>query len=70
MGSAVLSDVARAVRTWSMTEGREIFQPSGHVTDSYGQLAFTDEAQRARLPESIHKALPRSAPLILPAAVP
>jgi glutamine synthetase len=43
-----------------MTEGKSVFQPNGHITDVYGQLAFTDEAQRARLPKSIHKALKRT----------
>ncbi|MFN8057617.1 MAG: glutamine synthetase III [Vicinamibacterales bacterium] len=60
MGSAVLTEVAKAVRNWSMTEGRNFSAPPTDPIGQFGRLAFTDEVQRARLPKAAYKALRRT----------
>src|SRR5687768_5963840 len=56
MGSAALSEAAKSIVDWSMTEGREL-TPLSKATDVFGSLVFNDKAQQERLPKPAYRAL-------------
>jgi glutamine synthetase len=59
MGSAAAADAIRSISQWSTTLGRTI-TPGRKATDEFGSLTFNDEAQRARLPKDVYRALRRA----------
>src|SRR5688572_11343989 len=56
MGSAALSEAAKSIRDWSVTEGRAPVTPSKSA-EAYASLVFNDKAQQERLPKPIYRAL-------------
>ncbi len=56
MGSAALSDAIKAIRDWSITEGRTPVTP-GKAADLFGSLVFNDKVQQERLPKPAYRAL-------------
>jgi len=56
MGSAALSEAAKSIRDWSITEGRTAVTP-GKATELFGSLVFNDKAQQERLPKPAYRAL-------------
>ena len=59
MGSAASGDAIRHISQWS-TNPKPGTAPSKKATDEFGSLTFNDEAQRARLPKDVYRALRRS----------
>ena len=59
MGSAASGDAIRHISQWSTIPTRA--PPSTKkASDDFGSLTFNDEAQRARLPKDVYRALRRS----------
>jgi glutamine synthetase len=56
MGSAALSEAAKSIRDWSITEGRAAQVPSKSV-EAYASLVFNDKVQQERLPKPVYRAL-------------
>ena len=56
MGSAALSEAAKSIRDWSMTEGRAL-APAVKAADVFGSLVFNDKVQQERLPKPAYRAL-------------
>jgi glutamine synthetase len=59
MGSATSGDAIRHIRQWS-TNPKPSTAPLKKASDDFGSLTFNDEAQRARLPKDVYRALRRS----------
>ena len=61
MGSASTGDAIRNMGHWSSTLGqRTASAATNKMTDEFGSLTFNDEAQRARLPKDVYRALRRA----------
>ena len=61
MGSASTGDAIRNMSHWSNTLGqRPVSAAAKKMTDEFGSLTFNDEAQRARLPKDVYRALRRA----------
>ena len=61
MGSASTGDAIRNMSHWSHTLGqRTVSAAAKKMTDEFGSLTFNDEAQRARLPKDVYRALRRA----------
>jgi glutamine synthetase len=59
MGSAASGDAIRHISQWS-TNPKSSTGPLKKASDDFGSLTFNDEAQRARLPKDVYRALRRS----------
>ena len=59
MGSAASGDAIRHINEWS-TNPKTGAASTRKATDDFGSLTFNDEAQRARLPKDVYRALRRS----------
>ena len=59
MGSAASGDAIRHISQWS-TNPKQNTVPLKTASDDFGSLTFNDEAQRARLPKDVYRALRRS----------
>ena len=59
MGSASSADAIRSISRWSATAIRPA-APGRKATEDFGSLTFNDEAQRARLPKDVYRALRRA----------
>ncbi len=58
MGSASTGDAIRNISHWGNTLGqRPASAATKKMTDEFGSLTFNDEAQRARLPKDVYRAL-------------
>ncbi len=61
MGSASSGDAIRNMSHWGTTLGqRTTSAATKKMTDEFGSLTFNDEAQRARLPKDVYRALRRA----------
>jgi glutamine synthetase len=61
MGSASTGDAIRNISQWGNTLGqRPASAATKKMTDEFGSLTFNDEAQRARLPKDVYRALRRA----------
>ncbi len=61
MGSASSGDAIRNMSHWGNTLGqRTVSSATKKMTDEFGSLTFNDEAQRARLPKDVYRALRRA----------
>jgi glutamine synthetase len=61
MGSASSGDAIRNINHWGNTLGqRTTAAATKKMTDEFGSLTFNDEAQRARLPKDVYRALRRA----------
>jgi len=61
MGSASTGDAIRNMSHWGNTLGqRPASAATKKMTDEFGSLTFNDEAQRARLPKDVYRALRRA----------
>jgi glutamine synthetase len=61
MGSASSGDAIRNISHWGNTLGqRTVSSATKKMTDEFGSLTFNDEAQRARLPKDVYRALRRA----------
>jgi glutamine synthetase len=59
MGSASAGDAVRSISSWNL--GVKSVPVAGRkATDEFGSLTFNDEAQRARLPKDVYRALRRA----------
>ncbi len=56
MGSAALSEAAKSIRDWSVTEGRTATLPA-NAAEAFGSLVFNDKVQSERLPKPAYRAL-------------
>src|SRR3954451_4746623 len=59
MGSAASGDAIRHINEWSANPKTGPANPK-KATDDFGSLTFSEEAQRARLPKEVYRALRRS----------
>jgi glutamine synthetase len=59
MGSASSVDAIRNISRWSTTAIRPA-APGRKASEEFGSLTFNDEAQRARLPKDVYRALRRA----------
>src|SRR6187431_1881429 len=61
MGSASTGDAIRNINQWSTSlNQRPVTAATKKMTDEFGSLTFNDEAQRARLPKDVYRALRRA----------
>ncbi|HEU4936274.1 MAG TPA: glutamine synthetase III [Vicinamibacterales bacterium] len=61
MGSASTGDAIRNMSHWGNTlSQRTVSLATKKMTDEFGSLTFNDEAQRARLPKDVYRALRRA----------
>jgi glutamine synthetase len=60
MGSASTGDAIRNISHWGNTLGQRVSPATKKMTDEFGSLTFNDEAQRARLPKDVYRALRRA----------
>src|SRR5262245_53717900 len=59
MGSASAGDAVRSITSWQL--GVKTASAAGRkASDEFGSLTFNDEAQRARLPKDVYRALRRA----------
>jgi glutamine synthetase len=56
MGSSALTEAAKGIRVWSITEGRAASKPAD-AANYFGSLVFNDKEQQARLPKTAYRAL-------------
>jgi glutamine synthetase len=56
MGSAALSEAAKSIRDWSLTD-RTSTSPAVRAADVFGSLVFHDKLQQERLPKQVYRAL-------------
>ena len=56
MGSAALTEAARSIRDWSLTD-RTSTSPAARAADVFGSLVFNDKLQQERLPKQVYRAL-------------
>jgi glutamine synthetase len=59
MGSAASREAIKSIRDWAVTEGRKV-AINGRASEIFGSRVFGDEAQQARLPKPVYKALRRT----------
>ena len=59
MGSASAAEAIRSISRWSTAAGRNAFA-NRKASEEFGSLTFNDEAQRARLPKDVYRALRRA----------
>jgi glutamine synthetase len=59
MGSAAAAEAIRSISQWSTALDRTVAN-GRKAADEYGSLTFNDEAQRARLPKDVYRALRRA----------
>jgi glutamine synthetase len=59
MGSASAGDAVRSISSWNLGV-RGASSASRKASDEFGSLTFNDEAQRARLPKDVYRALRRA----------
>jgi glutamine synthetase len=57
MGSAALGDAVKAIREWSMTEGRSATTSPSKASEFFGAYVFNDKLQQQRLPKAAYRAL-------------
>ena len=61
MGSASSGDAIKSISNWSAAQGQRVVTAAAKkMTDEFGSLTFNDEAQRARLPKDVYRALRRA----------
>ena len=60
MGSASTGDAIRNISHWNTLGQRTVSSATKKMTDEFGSLTFNDEAQRARLPKDVYRALRRA----------
>jgi len=60
MGSASSADAIRNISRWSTTSTIRPAPPGRKASEEFGSLTFSDEAQRARLPKDVYRALRRA----------
>ena len=58
MGSTASREAIRAIRDWSVGNGRARIAPM--APEAFGSLVFNDEVQRARLPKTVYQSLRRT----------
>ncbi len=58
MGSASAGDAIRSITSWNVST--KTASALRKATDDFGSLTFNDEAQRARLPKDVYRALRRA----------
>jgi glutamine synthetase len=58
MGSASAGDTIRSISDWNL--GAKTTMSARKASDEFGSLTFNDEAQRARLPKDVYRALRRA----------
>jgi glutamine synthetase len=58
MGSASAGDTIRSISSWN--QGAKAPASGRKASDEFGSLTFNDEAQRARLPKDVYRALRRA----------
>jgi glutamine synthetase len=58
MGSASAGDAIRSISSWNI--GAKSASAFRKASDEFGSLTFNDEAQRARLPKDVYRALRRA----------
>ena len=56
MGSSALSEAAKSIRNWSITEGRATSKPA-NAAEIFGTRVFSDKVQQDRLPKAAYRAL-------------
>ncbi len=56
MGSVALSEAAKSIRDWSVSEGRIATLPA-NAAEAFGSLVFNDKVQQERLPKAAYRAL-------------
>ena len=56
MGSSALSEAAKSIRDWSITEGRATSKPA-NAAEIFGTRVFGDKVQQDRLPKAAYRAL-------------
>ena len=56
MGSGALSEAAKSIRDWSLTD-RSSSSPAVRAADVFGSLVFHDKLQQERLPKQAYRAL-------------
>jgi hypothetical protein len=59
MGSASAVDTIRNISTWNLGV-KPTTTSRSKASDEFGSLTFNDEAQRARLPKDVYRALRRA----------
>jgi glutamine synthetase len=59
MGSAASNDAIRSITSWSTALGTRQHNQK-KATEEFGSLTFNEEAQRARLPKDVYRALRRA----------
>ena len=59
MGSASAVDTIRNISTWNLGV-KPTTTSRSKASEEYGSLTFNDEAQRARLPKDVYRALRRA----------
>jgi glutamine synthetase len=60
MGSASSGHAIRSISEWGTTFSQRPGTAAGKMSDDFGSLTFNDEAQRARLPKDVYRALRRA----------
>jgi glutamine synthetase len=60
MGSSSSDDAIRGISHWGLALGPRTSQPAKRVTEEFGSLTFNEDAQRARLPKDVFRALRRA----------
>ncbi len=60
MGSASSGHAIRSISEWGTTLSQRPVTAGRKMTDDFGSLTFNDEAQRARLPKDVYRALRRA----------
>ncbi len=56
MGSSALSEAAKSIRDWSITEGRNPSKPA-NAADIFGTRVFGEKVQQERLSKTAYRAL-------------
>src|SRR5512145_1741694 len=59
MGSASAGDAVRSITSWNLGV-KSASATARKASDEFGSLTFNDEAQRARLPKDVYRALRRA----------
>jgi glutamine synthetase len=60
MGSSSAGDTIRSISTWNLGVKTAGAATRSKAADEFGSLTFNDEAQRARLPKDVYRALRRA----------
>jgi glutamine synthetase len=56
MGSAALAEAIRGINRWATEGARKLGKPA-NVGEVFGELAFTEKVQQARLPKPVYRSL-------------